>query len=282
VLHLANDQLRIECLDPKTDAHLLGPRFCWGGFIWQVQDASVGPLLAGPEWPKSDPRSVNGQGLPESFRHRTRSGEPHTWSGSRGVALGVGELALGTAGEVKIVQPCEWTITQSAAQISFHTRQEVAEFHYELVRTVELTGRSLRSRSHLINHATEPLKLEWFAHPFFALSDGLIKAELPEGTILPENPGFVVDGRQFSQKRPFKDQFDGHLDFLQLPPATPLAVRLSHPRLTHVDFATSFVPSECIVWGNSNTFSVEPYRTLALEPGAAQEWDLRYDFGYAV
>ena len=71
MLHLANAELTVDLLDPTDPAEHArqGARYCWGGYIWQVRDARLGPLLAGPQWPAPDPTPYNGQGLPESFRH---------------------------------------------------------------------------------------------------------------------------------------------------------------------------------------------------------------------
>jgi hypothetical protein len=276
VITLANAQLRLEFLDPIADRAKLGPRFCWGGYLWQIHDATVGPLLTGPEWPKPDPSPFNGQGLPESFRHSTRDGFRHTWNRDLGVALGAGALAPG-GGDVAI--PCAWDIAPTKDEIVFKTRQDVAGFNYAITRTISLRERQVTSFSQLTNLAENPLRLEWFAHPFFALTDRLIELRVPAQSRLADNPGFALDGRAFTQKRRFEHEQDGHMDFLHLPAEQPLAVRLTHPKLTHIDFETTFAPSECIVWGNSNTFSIEPYQTLALLPGESKQWSLRYDFG---
>ncbi len=279
MLHLANAELTVDLLDPVADRARLGPRYCWGGFIWQVHDLRVGPLVTGPEWPQPAPSTWNAQGLPESFRHRTRDGRPLTWNGDRGVALGAGELAINPAGEVEVIAPCAWEITSHAGQMSFHTRQQAAGFEYELGRKIELTNRTVLSHTQLTNHGPNPLRLEWFAHPFFALTDRLIRADLPTGTTLAENPGFALNGVELTQKRRFEHDKDGHLDFLRLPAGKKLSVQLSHPTLTHIGFVCSFVPDECPIWGNSNTFSVEPYRMLSLASGQSMQWSLRYDFG---
>src|SRR6187549_2174877 len=92
MLMLQNRELRINVLEPARDSARLGPRFCWGGYIWQVHDAVAGPIFTGPEWPESAPSPFNGQGLPESFRHRTLEGRPLTWRGDEGVAVGAGTL----------------------------------------------------------------------------------------------------------------------------------------------------------------------------------------------
>jgi len=281
MLTLANYHLRVELLDPVADRARLGPRFCWGGFIWQAHDLRHGPLLAGPEWPAPNPSAWNAQGLPESFRHRTREGQPLTWNGDRGVALGAGELATSSAGEVEVITPCVWKITPHADRVDFHTRQQAAGFDYELERRIELNNRVVLSHSMLKNHGSGPLNLQWFAHPFFALTDRLIQAELPAGTTLADNPGFTLRDTELTQKRRFEHLKDGHLDFLHLPAGKNLSARLSHPVLTHVGFECSFPPDECVIWGNNATFSIEPYRVLSLTPGQSMEWSLRYDFGAA-
>ncbi len=277
---ISSGDLRVELLDPARDQARLGPRYCWGGFIWQVHHRTAGPLLTGPEWPEPRPIPFNGQGLPESFRHKTRSGAPLTWNGDRGVAIGAGELAV-TDGAVALIHPCEWSLTEFTCGARYRTRQAAAGFDYQLERTVEILGDELRSTSRLSNHAPRPLALEWFAHPFFALTDGLIELRLPETTQLKENPGFSLAAGHLRQKRVFVGKDDGHFDLLTLPPGQPLRCRLSHPRLSHLEFSTSFVPSECVIWGNGNTFSIEPYQTLALAPGETAEWFLSYKFGSA-
>ncbi|HUR58045.1 MAG TPA: hypothetical protein VM029_10080, partial [Opitutaceae bacterium] len=145
MIQLANAVLRVDVLDPVADAARLGPRFCWGGYVWQVHDAKFGPLLTGPEWPNPTPSAFNGQGLPESFRHRTLEGQPLTWRGERGVALGAGELALGPDGAPRVIGPCVWTIAQQADAIVFTTRHAAAGFRYELTRSLRLHDRELRS-----------------------------------------------------------------------------------------------------------------------------------------
>jgi hypothetical protein len=279
VLTLANRHLCLDVLDPVADRARLGPRFCWGGFIWQVHDAAAGPLLTGPEWPSPSPVPFNGQGLPESFRHRTRDGRPLTWQGDRGVALGAGELAADAAGDVTVSAPCVWRIDPAGDSLTFTTRHTVAGFAYEISRRLELAERTLRSVTFLANRSDRRLTLEWFAHPFFALRDGLARTDLPAGTALAANPAFALEGRTLVQRRRFADIRDGHMVFLRLPLGAPLAARLEHPSLTHVDFATDFAPAECPVWGNSVTFSIEPYLALDLAPGEVRTWSLLYRFG---
>ena len=279
MFQLTNAELRVDLVDPTSERHLLGTRFCTGGYIWQVSDPRAGALLTGPQWPNPTPSPFDGQGFPESFRHRTRDGRPLTWHGLQGVALGIGELATQASGDVTLVHPCEWFVTRATDRMTFETRQSVAGFDYSLVRSVILSGRTITSDTRLTNNGDAPLLLEWFAHPFFALTNGFPKAEVPSGTTMKDNPGFSLAGTTLQQKRRFEHHQDGHMDFIQLPPSAGAIFRLGHPTLTEIRFSTSFAPSECVIWGNDVTFSIEPYQTLILQPAETREWNLRYDFG---
>lgn len=282
MLRLANRELTVELLDPAdaVEAARQGPRFCWGGYIWQIHDAKFGPLLAGPEFPKSDPTPFNGQGLPESFRHRQRdTNVPFIWSGQTGLALGAGKLAADATNAVTLTEPCQWTIKASVDHIVFQTQQSVAGFSYELTRTIELRGRTVTSTTRLINAGESRLALEWFAHPFFALTAGRAQLILPPGTSLPDNPGFALAGDgTLTFKRAFVKSDDSQFSIVALPTNRALEIGLDHPALARVTFATSFAPDECPVWANAHTVSVEPYLHLDLGAGESRDWELRYGF----
>lgn len=280
VLHLANAELIVDLIDPAAEHARLGPRFCWGGYIWQVHDRNVGALLTGPEWPNPTPTAHNGGGLPESFRHSTTQGEPLLWDGALGLAPGSGVLGRDAKGAVIVTEPCAWQVNVHADRAVFHTAQTAGRWAYELERVIELRGRRIVSRSRLTNHGITPLKLEWFAHPFFALeADGKLKAALPPGAGLAENPGYTLAGGELTLKRAFVGLDDGCLVHLDLPRGKPFAVTLSHPKLASVHFATDFVPFKCVLWANGNTLSFEPYLALDLAPGDSREWTVSYEFG---
>ncbi len=284
MLHLTNAELRIELLDPTTEADRLGPRFCTGAYIWQVHDAQAGPLLSGPEGPEPKPDPFNGHGLPESFRERTRDGRPLLWNadGSEGLAPGAGTLGR-QDGQVVITQPCIWHLALKPTSAEFRTEQAAAGFACSVLRRISLQGRALRSFSRLTNTGPVPLNLQWFAHPFFTLdADRLIQVQLPAGTALADGAaGFSVDAAAtLRPDRAHEGKDDGAFALLNLPTGAPLDATIAHPRLAGgIRFSTTFAPSECPVWINGHTFSIEPYQTLALQPGESREWELRYDFG---
>lgn len=272
--------LRVEVLDPVADAAKLGPRFCAGGFIWQVHDRRIGPLLSGPEYPEPNPSPFNAQGLPESFRHRTLEGRPLTWNGLRGVALGSGELEIDPTGTVALRAPCTWQIAATGEAVTFRTRQAAAGLDYVLERRIELEDRILRSFTRLENHGAATLSLEWFAHPFFPLVEGRVDAHIATTATLPDNPGFRLEAGRLTAKRRFQSATDGHMDRgLHLPPGDKFHATVVHPTIGTLIFETSFAPDAFVIWGNDRTFSFEPYLTLNLAPQAAREWSLSYRFG---
>ena len=97
------------------------------------------------------------------------------------------------------------------------------------------------------------------------------------------NVGYELDGdHQLSFKRRFRYRDDGHFEQLIIDADTPLRATLSHPPLKEIIFSTDFVPDTCPIWGNSNTWSIEPYMATELAPGADRAWTLTYEFGPVV
>lgn len=282
MLRLANDTLRIDVLDPTANADLLGPRFCAGAFVWQIHDHVAGPLLSGPEGPEPKPEPFNGHGLPEACRDRARSGQTWLWDDTEGFAPGVGTLGRGPDGVI-ITRPSTWHLDIGPDRAEFRTQHAAAGYEAELTRTLELTGRELRSHSQLTNIGKKPMELEWFAHPFFCLDQaGQIAVELPPQAALPANSGFTLQDGVLRGERRYIGKDDGAFTLLAGFENTPLDVRIHHPALEMgICFQTDFVPSECPIWMNGFTFSIEPYQRLSLPPGATRAWELVYEFGHS-
>jgi hypothetical protein len=283
MLTLANSALSVSLIDPSNpaDRKRLGLRYCWGGYIWQVEDSVAGPLLTGPEWPLSEPIPFNGQGLPESFRsHEFGTSRPLIIENDEGFIIGIGDITRNMAGIMSVKVPCPWSITTSHGSIEFCTEQSGNGYACQLTRRIALNNRTLTSSSHLTNIGERMLPLHWFAHPFFALEDRLITCGLPGTWSMSENVGYELDdAHRLNFKRRFKHRDDGHFEQLIVGKNTPLRAVLSHPKLTEIVYSSDFVPDTCPVWGNSNTWSIEPYLATDLAPGTDRTWNLNYVFG---
>ncbi|MBI5770049.1 MAG: hypothetical protein HZA93_19895 [Verrucomicrobia bacterium] len=287
MLRLSNRDLSLDILDPNdaADNKRQGWRYCHGGYVWQVTDAQLGPLLTGPSYP-AEPTVYDGQGLPESFRHTRRDNNARlTWKGDAGHAIGAGNITAnpdpkaGAADSVRLGEPCQWTVTKAPDHLIFQTRQTAAGLSYELSRKIELAGRTVTSFTQLTNVGDTPLALQWFPHPFWALTEQRAQIKLPAGTTVPDNGVFTIaaDG-SLTFKRPFGPKPDNQFALLTLPPKTPLALSLNHPKLKRVTFEASYVPFDCPIWGNGHTISVEPYLGLTIPPGETRLWFAKHGF----
>lgn len=287
MLRLTNRELLIEILDPRdpADNKRQGWRYCHGGYVWQVIDPKHGPLLTGPSFP-DEPTVFDGQGLPESFRHTRRdNGQRLTWRGDAGHAIGAGNITANpdpkapAPDSVRLGERCKWTVHPFADHIVFQTRQAAAGISYELTRKVELAGRTITSFNQLTNAGDAPLALQWFPHPFWSLTHGRARMQLPAGTTVPENSVYAIapDGA-LTFKRTFGPRPDNQFVILTLPPKTPLALSLDHPKLARVTFDVSYVAEECPLWANGHTISAEPYLALTLAPGETRHWFVRHGF----
>jgi hypothetical protein len=287
MLHLSNRDLTLDLLDPRdaTDDKRQGWRYCHGGYVWQVTDAKLGPLVTGPSYP-DEPTVYDGQGLPESFRHTRRDNNARlTWKGDTGLAIGAGTVTAnsnpkaGAPESVLLGEASQWTVHPFVDHIVFQTRQTAAGVSYELSRKIELAGRTVSSFTSLTNVGDAPLSLQWFPHPFWALTEQRAQLKLPAGTTVQENGVFALaaDGT-LTFKRPFGPKPDNQFAILTLPPKTPLALSLNHPKLARVTFEVSYVPEDCPIWGNGHTISVEPYLALTLAPGETRHWHVKHGF----
>ena len=135
---LQNNQLTVEILDPVADSARFGVRYCTGGYIFQIHDATHGPLLSGPTYPHAF-NWFDGQGIPDAFNL-----SPLKSSESEPVALILG-IGLCDLNAKTIQEPCQWQVTQSADAIHFATQQSFEEWSVTLERTVTLIQRTVRS-----------------------------------------------------------------------------------------------------------------------------------------
>jgi len=280
VLFLTNDSLRVSVLDPQKDSTRLGPRFCTGGYVYQLEERQHGPLLAGPEYPEADPSVLNGQGMPDVFQF-TFYDSPEEVPEKK-LIIGVGIIentgrrkARESHFRSAVDSVAQWEIEQTEQKLVMRTKQEYRDWRFTLSRTLELTGRRLRSQTALHNLGPAPLPFRWFPHPFFPLTADRRCAILPQGSAMAENPGFHLDAAGFLVMNESFAWETGHYQLLSASaPGVPFASHHFHPLVPAIDFSCDFVPSKIALWANNRTFSCEPFHEALIPSGNHQEWSV--------
>src|SRR5262249_35587550 len=113
---IANALLAVSILDPIADRERFGTRYCTGGYIFQVADAQLGPLMSGPRCPDGFSQ-FDGQGIPDAFNLAPLNGPAGS---SQALILGIG---LCDREKDTVLEFCRWDITHSATAMRFRTRQ---------------------------------------------------------------------------------------------------------------------------------------------------------------
>ncbi len=271
---LTNDQLTVEILDPDHDQANLGARYCCGGYIFQITDQKVGPLLSGPTFPAA-PNTFDGQGIPDAFNLSPLRtvGDP-----DQALIVGVGMCKLHQNYQKNSVIAFDsWSVTKGANSVEMVTSQTHAAWNVYVKRTVTLLGRTVRSNTLVVNHGSAPIPLCWFPHPFYPqpVDDALIKLNIP--VTLAQNDGYqlTADGIIRRLGAPI---MPGHYLALAHEARVPLVVQQRHPLLGLVTASTSYIPAFFPIWGNANTFSWEPFLERTIAPGHQYAWSIDYDF----
>lgn len=288
MLFLANKALRVTVLHPVEDRNRLGPRFCTGGYVYQIEDLKRGALLSGPEFPDAEPSVLNGQGMPDVFQF-TLYGSPDEIPEKK-LILGVGIVensARRRAGESHFQSAVEefarWEIETTESRLVMRTDQRYGDWHVALRRTLTLKGHRLLSQTALQNRGPAPLPVRWFAHPFFPLTDDRRCAMLPPGSALPENPGFALDPDGLLTRKESDGWESGHYQLVTtLGPGYHFTAHHFHPLLPAIDLSCDFVPSKVALWANDRTFSCEPFHEALIAPDDYQEWSLTLDIREAA
>jgi hypothetical protein len=281
---LENAELSIDILDPETDLARCGSRYCVGGYIYQVTDASHGPLLAGPQYPDPFPNVFDGQGAPDMFV-TTLGGEEAPVGGEVGV-IGVGRVRRTSPIEPfqvrhnpEVIEFLPWTVERTAKSITMRTEQHVQNWAYRLERMVTLAGRALISRTTIHNQGTAPLPVRWFPHPFFPPTPDGVQCRFSIPISLPENPGYLLDAENFIYLNPDFDWQKGCFLALEHEAVNDsLTVEQRHPSVGIVTTVVDYAPAYLPIWGNANTFSFEPYLQTQLNDSQSATWRIEYRF----
>ncbi len=267
---LANADISVELLDPLVDRDRLGSRYCSGGYIFQVTDQRHGALLSGPTFPDSF-NTFDGQGIPDAFKLG-----PLYSTQTLNEALIIGTGIVDLKNDV-VHQRCDWSVNTGAMALEFATRQSYEAYAFSLTRTVSLSGRCIRSHTHLDNGGRAAVPIRWFPHPFFPQGDSneLLRINAPltwqdaAGYSQLEN-GFIA--------RTGWPWHDGHYLALNHAATSPLVLMQRHPIIGLVNAACSYVPDFFPIWGNAATFSWEPFFERTVAPGQQTSWWIDYVF----
>jgi hypothetical protein len=268
---LRNQYLDVSVLDPLADRARFGTRYCTGGYIFQVSDASRGALLSGPTYPESF-NSFDGQGIPDAFNLGPLR-EPAASDG-KALIIGIGVCDLAAN---QVTEFCAWEVRLEGTAICLRTSQCFGAFALDLERTVTLSGRSLRSATTLRNTGHRHLPVRWFPHPFFPHPEGDELCRLNVPVSFPANAGYELAESGFIRRKDWP-WTAGHYQALDLAAPAPLVVLQKHPALGLVAGSCSYAPTFLPVWGNPRTFSWEPFLECNVASGQTKSWFIDYDF----
>ncbi len=282
MLALEGDGLSVSVLDPFAEVARLGSRYCSGGYVWQVTDERHGELLAGPCYPEPEPPPFDGQGAPEVFE--LALGQHAAAVGDEVYVLGVGRVRrespvrpFHVRDNPTVTERAQWDVDVTRSSLRATTSAEFRSFALDLVRTLEVSGRTLTSTTSVTNRGAPTLPLRWFAHPFFPWADArccLLSLEhaLPPGVAL------VEDDAGFVARRPGSAWQSGHYVVPRVALGGELSVEQCHPKLGAVHVHCRFPLGGLALWGNQRTFSFEPFFQTLLESGGTATWSIEYAF----
>ena len=271
---LSNDKLTVEILDPIADRSRMGARYCCGGYIFQIHDRQLGPLLSGPSYPNAF-NSFDGQGIPDAFNLAPLRS---VGDADSGLILGVGMCHLRPDyRQNEVTDYAAWDVSQGDVSLVMRTTQHHVGWSLILTREVSLLNRTVRSKTRISNQGDAAIPICWFPHPFFPqpLEPTLLKLNF--STKIADNDGYLQSDSGYIMRKG-APVMPGHYLALTHASQVPLVVQQRHPVLGMVTATTSYVPSFFPIWGNANTFSWEPFLERTIAPGQEPEWSIDYDF----
>lgn len=291
MLTLKSESLTVHVLDPVADKDRLGTRYCTGGFIFQVEDAARGNLMAGPTYPDSY-NVYDGQGIPDAFQPHLVLSEPTDGAPTRVLGIGIGIIDVEAN---TVAERTAWKVKKGDGEILFQTAQASGPegsrggpegsrggpWSFTLERRITLHGRTIRSETTLSNTGKHHVPFQWYPHPFYPLFPAGECCRMSAPITLPENPGYEIAPSGFLRMKhlPWKEsENENHFQLVGHPGDRLISFVQKHPLTSLATAATDYVPTRLPVWGNSRTFSFEPYYERTLSPQEAARWSMTYDF----
>ena len=281
MFYLRNPHLTVAVLDPIVDRDRLGPRFCTGGYIYQVEDVKYGPLFSGPEFPAERPAVVNGQGLPEVFQFTLYDDEREIEEEKLIIGVGMVDKRdpaqpynLFTNAHTK--EFCVWRIVQNEKFIRRETVQAYKKWSFQLVKEVWLANRTITSYTRLRNTGTAPVPFRWFAHPFFPLNPNWECCQFLMPAKLPDNPAFFIQSGGLIEMNHNYNWREGYYQLLENCQGMEFMANQIHPQLEKIHVIGDFPLSKVAIWANDRTFSFEPFYENVVPAGQEKTWALSY------
>jgi hypothetical protein len=282
MLHIHTPFYRLEFLDPNGDAEYQGTRYVRGAYLWQAYDRQNRALFTGPLYPDPVPDVFDGQGAPEAFREVDLHGErPLNPVGADLFVPGVGLLAATSNYRIfNLLDAPQWKHHLGENHCHMSCTHGVEDLAYHLEREWTAQGPNLVSTTRIRNSGRHPLRLQWFAHPFFPpMRDGLRLDPGPAIHLPEKSRAYTLDAEgRIDYRRPPVGTPKQRFQLLRLDAPVTCDLSLAHPVCGRVELRGDFPLSDLPIWSNPNTFSPEPYLDLVLEPGDSREWSLRYLF----
>lgn len=283
MFYLRNQHLTVLLLDPIHDQNRLGPRFCAGGYIYQIEDTARGPLFSGPEFPAEPPAVVNGQGLPEVFQFTLYEDEREIEGEKLIIGVGIVDKRephlpynLFTNSQTKSF--CPWQITFNESSIRMETTQSYKQWALQLAREVRLEGRTVSSLTQIKNLGATAMTFRWFAHPFFPLNPDWRCSEFLMPMHLPANPAYTITAQNCLQMNPAHNWREGYFQLLENCQNEKFTAIQFHPQLGRLLVAGDFPLLKVAIWANDRTFSFEPFYQDVMAAGEEKRWKLMYHF----
>ncbi len=272
MFQLGNDELSLTLLDPVEDEDRLGTRYVSGCYVYQIEDARLGPLFSGPAYPHDPPPVFDGQGIPEAFRHTVDPVD------GRRLVLGNSIIADDGSGgrEKEVVERCRWRTDQEEVRLRMSTTQRFGEVGLNLHRELTLAGREVTSSTLVQNIGSVALPLMWFAHPFFPWPEDGVCCHFACDVSLPDNPGFRVNDDGYIERIPEHDWSRGQFIQIDGIKGQKIDATMRHQTRGQMQIQGDFSMSEMPIWGNACTVSFEPYLEQQVAPNDEFSWTLTY------
>lgn len=277
--------LTVQILDPIKDQHLLGSRYCTGGYIWQVIHKKFGALLSGPFYPQPVPPVFDGQGLPEVFESAAPDADLKD-TGSSVLVPGVGLVKKSTPivpfharNNPDVLHFCSWETSLTPNSITMKTKQELDQFQCFVTREITLADLEVTSKTSFKFSGSPSFNLSWFAHPFFPLNSDFRCCRFSVSAGHFSNDAFSLDENSGILKiQPSFDYSKSSFTLLNIPAGKRISIDQFHPSIDKITVSADFPVSKMPVWTNKNTFSFEPYFQTCIEENQEQTWIMRYQF----